>query len=552
MSIILRDRVGARRWRPALLLVPALLAALPAVPTGAATAPPTTLFQDGFESGSFAGWTVAVAGDGAASAQSATVRTGTFAAALSATTGAAALRRKLAAAAPDLSVSLNAEVVAEGPSGTNVPLLRLFDASGARLLSLYRQNQSGDTVWVQHSTSYTQTTGRLPLKQWSAFAVHVVAKGAGASQVEVTQDGRAIFTTASTNLGSAGVSTVQLGQDLKNQPFSLLVDDVVATVPAAPSADTTTTTTSPPTTTTTTAPPTTTTTTTTTTAVAGGSDSTGKPDKLLIADLRNRRLVITDMSGRLVWKWDNPTGRADPSSGPLGVRWVGSNLILATFGTGEVGLIDVAAKRFVWKVSGFNADWFQSPYEAELLPDGNLAVAMRFNDGGRVDVYNLLTGQLVWRHTLSNAHAVTYRTADQSENSVSPTLLIGGWGVTKEVVYAPAAGETGQTVTWQTATEYTHSAIVLPNDDLLTTEGYYVQRINRQGTKLWKQPTPTGQEDRRVAIDGDGNLVYTGAEADRIEFRRPSDGSLIRTWSTLSDGSTLDYPYGIQVISFPG
>jgi hypothetical protein len=92
----------------------------------------------------------------------------------------------------------------------------------------------------------------------------------------------------------------------------------------------------------------------------------------------------------------------------------------------------------------------------------------------------------------------------------------------------------------------------MDNVVVLTTEGYYIQRINRLGRQLWRQSTPTGQEDRGVAIIPRGGLVFTGAEADRIEFRTAETGALVRTWSRLSDGSTVDYPYGIQVVDYPG
>ena len=223
-----------------------------------------------------------------------------------------------------------------------------------------------------------------------------------------------------------------------------------------------------------------------------------------------------------------------------------NNQILATFGTGEVGVIDVATKKWVWRTSGYNADWFQSPYDAEILPDGNLAVAMRYNDGGRVDVYDRATGKVVWRHLLSNAHSVRYRSAAQSYQSNDPTLLVGGWGAVREVAYRPNGGKQ---VTWSAATEYTHDALVVENDLVLTTEGYYIQKINRSGGQIWRRSTP--EENRRIALSPYGGYIYTVGEGDRIEFR-DTGGNLTRQWSLVTDGSKLDYPYGLQQISYPG
>jgi hypothetical protein len=99
------------------------------------------------------------------------------------------------------------------------------------------------------------------------------------------------------------------------------------------------------------------------------------------------------------------------------------------------------------------------------------------------------------------------------------------------------------------ASEYTHDAIVIDNDQLLTTEGYYIQKINRSGTKLWKRYTP--EENRRMAVNPNtgGGYVYTVGEGDRIEFR-DANGYPTRDWNRLSDGTQLDYPYGIQVINY--
>jgi hypothetical protein len=99
--------------------------------------------------------------------------------------------------------------------------------------------------------------------------------------------------------------------------------------------------------------------------------------------------------------------------------------------------------------------------------------------------------------------------------------------------------------------EYTHDAIVVENDRLITTEGYYIQKIDRAGTRAWKKMTP--DEDRRIAVNPNaaGGYVFTVAESDRVEFR-DIDGNLLRDWSALSDGTGLDYPYGIQIIDYPG
>jgi hypothetical protein len=245
---------------------------------------------------------------------------------------------------------------------------------------------------------------------------------------------------------------------------------------------------------------------------------------------------------------DNPSGNTSFAGGPIGVRWLPNNQILVTCGTGEVGVIDVATKKWLWQVKGFNGEAFMSPYDAELLPDGNLAVATRFNSGGRVTVYNRFTGQEVWRYLLPEAHSVHFRTAAQSYNSDLPTMLVGGFGDVKEVTYDPGGP---QTVTWSVKTEYTHDVMVVENDRVLTTEGYYIQKLDRSGTRLWKKSTP--DEDRRMALNPNfgGGYVYSVGEGDRIEFR-DVDGNILREFSRLSDDTVLDYPYGIQVIDYPG
>ncbi len=268
---------------------------------------------------------------------------------------------------------------------------------------------------------------------------------------------------------------------------------------------------------------------------------------LLIADNMNRRLIITDFNGDVLWTFNNPTGGTSRYDGPLGVEWLPNNQILATFGTGQVGIIDAATKTWVWETSGYNGDWFQSPYAANLLPDGNIAVALRYNSGGECVVYNRTTGAVVWQYLLSNAHIVRYEPSSVAYNSPDhPAILCGGWGQTAEVTYAPGTSA-NQTVTWSIPTEYTHDALHVENGYMLTSEGYYIQKIDRSDNLIWKISTP--DEERRIAVNPYGGYIYTVLLGDRVEFRG-TDGHLISQFSKLSDGTTLYYPYGIAVIDW--
>ncbi|MGH2810634.1 MAG: hypothetical protein ACRDIA_07105, partial [Actinomycetota bacterium] len=480
------------------------------------TAPPpapetTAFFQDDFETGDFSKWSSVTSDGGTAEVQSQLTAGGSYAARLeaSATSGSRAFARKVAPQTQStLKASGDFNITAEGPSGSDVPVFKLFDQGGVPVVVFYRQNVYG-RLWVKHSGGYHATSASLPLNTWAHLSVQGSETGS-ADTVKVTKNGSTIYETASADLGSAGFIALQIGNDVAAQSFSLAVDNVLSEGAAS----------------------------------AAGTPEPTTDDKLLIADHLSKRLLITDLNGRLVWSFHNPTGRTG-TSGPLGVRWMPGNQILATFGTGEVGLIDVATRSWVWKVTGFNNEAFQSPYDAELLPDGNLAVALRFNEKGRVSVYNRETGEQVFRDLLSDAHSLRYRSPEQSYNSDLPTLLMGGWGAVKEVTYQPG-GE--HRVSWTARTEYTHDAMVVDNDELLTTEGYYIQRINRQASQIWRKSTP--DENRRITTGPSGEFIYSVGEGDRIEFRTPS-GDLIRQWSFLSDGTSLDYPYGIQLIRYP-
>jgi len=165
--------------RRAGVLVIAVLAGLFAQLGGAQAGP--VLFSDDFESGNLSAWsTVQAGGNGAAVVQSAVVKTGTYAARLSATSSAGSFayaRESLASAQTDVVAAGDFQVQAEGASGGNVPIFRLFDAAGTKLVSLYRQNGAGG-IWVWYDNTYNATSATLALNTWAQLQVHVVATGA--------------------------------------------------------------------------------------------------------------------------------------------------------------------------------------------------------------------------------------------------------------------------------------------------------------------------------------------------------------------------------------
>jgi fibronectin type 3 domain-containing protein len=189
----------------------------------------TTLFSDGFESGDFSAWSsVVTGGDGSATVQSAIVSTGTYAAKLSesSTSGSKAyVRKTFSSAQQDLTATGDFDVLQEGASGSNVPFFRLFDSSGTRLVNLYRQNATNGQIWVSYGGAYYSTTGKLALSTWATVSVHVITNGAS-STVTVNLNGTQIYQTTTASLGTAGISTVQIGNDTAAQTFQLVADTI--------------------------------------------------------------------------------------------------------------------------------------------------------------------------------------------------------------------------------------------------------------------------------------------------------------------------------------
>jgi hypothetical protein len=201
-----------------------------------------TIFSDGFESSDFSAWSqVVTGGDGTAIVQSAIVRTRSLAAQLAetSTSGSKAyIRKTFSASQTELTATGDFYVVKEGASGGNVPLFRFLDPSSNRLFSVYRQNASAGSIYVGVGSSHFSTTGKLPLNTWGNVAVHVIANGAR-STIEVKLNGVLVYSTTTASLGTAGIATLQLGNDTAAQAFNLVADTITvdggaATMPSPP------------------------------------------------------------------------------------------------------------------------------------------------------------------------------------------------------------------------------------------------------------------------------------------------------------------------------
>jgi hypothetical protein len=188
----------------------------------------TALFGDDFESGTLAAWQVVTGGDGTAAAQTATVKTGTYAARFAETAASGSLgyaRRAFATPITDFTVTGDFNVLQEGASGGNVPLLRLLDSSGARIVMLYRQNATNGRLYVAQQGTRVNTTGLLPLATWRTMELRVKIADTS-STVTLKIDGQQVYTTSTASLGANGIENLQLGNDTAAQLGTIVVDNL--------------------------------------------------------------------------------------------------------------------------------------------------------------------------------------------------------------------------------------------------------------------------------------------------------------------------------------
>jgi hypothetical protein len=210
-------------------LIVIAIAAFVLLLAAAAPARADTLFTDGFESGDFTAWSqVQTGADGMAVVQSAIHSTGLLAAQLtaSATSGSKAyVRKAFAPAQTDLTATGDFRVVQAPASGGNVPFFRFYDPASTRLITVYRQNGTSGSINLGYGGTNYSTGATLALNTWATIAVHVITAGT-ASTIEVSVNGTVRYRTTTASLGTAGVATVQIGNDTAAQAFSIVADTI--------------------------------------------------------------------------------------------------------------------------------------------------------------------------------------------------------------------------------------------------------------------------------------------------------------------------------------
>jgi hypothetical protein len=374
------------------------------------------LFSDGFEAGNFSSWTsVTVQGSATATVQQSVVKSGAYAARLSSTTTSgsrAYVRKDLDPDQADIEARGAFNVQSEGSSGGNVPFLRVFNSSGSRIASLYRQNVSGG-LWVAHSGVYYSTGRSIALWAWYDLSLHVRTGGAGSGAVEVRLDGTLVYATNAASLGTSPVATVQIGNETAAQAYAIRIDDVAISVPGSATPSPTATPSSP---TPTASPPSTSTGYRDFSFGSGTSSPTGeKPQSKLwfndgiwwgsLFDDDSERFTIH----RLDWstqKWTNTGVVIDErNSSKADVMWTGSKLYVASAGPSTSTAHSPRVLRYTYRAStktytldsGFPVQPVSGGMEAIVLArDTTGKLWITYTRGGKVFVTHSTSSDSTW------------------------------------------------------------------------------------------------------------------------------------------------------------
>ena len=187
------------------------------------TTPGETFLTEGFTN--LANWNIVTNGDGLVRLEGADDPV----ARLTATTNKnslAALRHRLPGAEARLAVDAATRFTAEGTTGS-VPVLRLFDAAGARQVTVLRRSGSRGQLQVNYGGTTLNTSGSLPLGAAEAVVrLEVDRRPDGTTVVELLVNGLSVHESTTAAI-TAPLATVQLGSDTKRQRFDATFDDVV-------------------------------------------------------------------------------------------------------------------------------------------------------------------------------------------------------------------------------------------------------------------------------------------------------------------------------------
>jgi hypothetical protein len=215
-----------KTWQltPAALGVIAIVLGLsPSNVAGAAT---STVFADGFESGSTSAWS---AGTGLV-VGTAPVADGSYAARASMTGSAAFVYRRLATETTEATASVKVNLASiSGASSVN--FLKFRTATGTALAEVFI-NPSGvlglrnDVTGVAATSTSVVTTGT-----WHTITLRAVIAGT-ASTTDVTFDGTTVASlgSATANLGTTPIGRIQIGENVAGRTADLSYDTVTVSV----------------------------------------------------------------------------------------------------------------------------------------------------------------------------------------------------------------------------------------------------------------------------------------------------------------------------------
>jgi hypothetical protein len=189
------------------------------------------ILSDGFETGDLSAWSEVTTQVTPAPRSRRTLLTAADMGELRSTisSGARAFIRKALSLHDRTSAQGAFNVQAEGATG-GIVLFRFFDEAGNRLISLYRQNGSGE-LWVKHSGIYYPTGKIIPFSTWHDLELRAAVGVAGSGIVEIRLDGVEVYATSSAALGTAPIASVQLGNETAAQAYVLFADDITIGVP---------------------------------------------------------------------------------------------------------------------------------------------------------------------------------------------------------------------------------------------------------------------------------------------------------------------------------